>query len=69
MRATFLFTLFSLVTLGSSSCGKQAYCIRCVDSTFLGSPIEGCSDDLSELEATRAEFEAIGYTCVIFEPI
>jgi hypothetical protein len=50
-----------------SSCQKD-YCIRCIDVRFGEPPIEGCSNDLEELELTRAEWESIGYTCVIFTP-
>ncbi|MFT7588038.1 MAG: hypothetical protein ACI959_000244 [Limisphaerales bacterium] len=60
-----ILSLFLASTL--SSCQKD-YCLQCVDPSFAQQPIEGCDNDLANLEGAFQEWEAIGYQCVIWQP-
>lgn len=60
--------LFAGILLASLASCQKDYCLQCIDPSFTQQPIEGCENDLERLEGAMAEWEAIGYSCVLWEP-
>ncbi len=64
-KSIFLVACIFLVVSSFHSC-KEDYCLECINP-ITNDYVEGCNDDLEQVQQTAESWAAIGYACQVYE--